>query len=276
MIPSDDAFSAIFQPSIITSHTTMLETDYNIHKSNSTYFSDLDVGRMHHIACMMKLGLHKARDQIVSEKKGQFGVVLGGVTCSFKKELKPYETFEIWTRVLAWDKKWLYTASHIVKKGATKPSRYLVQPWKKTGRGLMLDQAEGEKKNPTIYATSMSKYVFKQGRVTVSPEKILQLAGLIPERPLNHGSTLQTLHQGANDQSTSINGNATVPAESRPILEIGSTVHASLKPVNTVIWDWDTIETERTKGMIIAAHMAALDGLQDDFTGESRPVLGQF
>ena len=62
-------------------------------------------------------------------------MALGGVTCTFKRELKPYRKYEIWTRVLSWDEKWVYVISHIVKPDSANPTAYSDQPWKKNGTG---------------------------------------------------------------------------------------------------------------------------------------------
>lgn len=37
----------LFMPSILDTRPTLLECDFNLHKSNSTYFTDLDIARSH-------------------------------------------------------------------------------------------------------------------------------------------------------------------------------------------------------------------------------------
>jgi hypothetical protein len=144
--------------------------DYNLHKSNSTYFTDLDISRMHLVVCIMRRGLHKvhyktAKPLMGENTKGRFNIVFGGVQCSFRREIRPGQSYEVWTRILAWDNKWLYLVSHIVKKGAVKPRGYTLQPWKK---GAKKSEKKDENvsanghvnKNPAhpaILATSVSK-----------------------------------------------------------------------------------------------------------------------
>ncbi|MCJ1386054.1 hypothetical protein MMC17_009179 [Xylographa soralifera] len=276
--PSTAGSPALFQPIITSSRTSILECDYNIHKSNSTYFSDLDVSRLHHIACLMSLGMGKARKKILSERKGSFNIMLGGVTCTFKKEIKPLESFEIWTRVLSWDQKWLYLVSHIVKSKAVEPKGYTLQPWKKTGerkRRVDLTQATP---HPAIFATSVAKYVFKQGRVTIPPERVLEASDLLPPRPLDV-------------EQPSVSGECSAPGvsadgasqlvnldsiTSQLKLQAKTVLSESLIPQKIDVWDWWSMEQERDHGMSLAKHMAGLDTLHDAFTADDRPALGQY
>ncbi|MCJ1288397.1 hypothetical protein MMC26_007754 [Xylographa opegraphella] len=275
---STTASSALFQPIITSSRTSILECDYNIHKSNSTYFSDLDVSRLHHIACLMSLGMGKARTKFLAEQKGSFNIMLGGVTCSFKKEIKPLEPFEIWTRVLTWDQKWLYLVSHIVKSNAVEPRGYTLQPWKKTVEGKRRVEHAQATPHPAIFATSVAKYVFKQGRVTISPERVLEASALLPPRPIIA-------------EQTSTSGNCSAPGLSgdraSQIIDIGSITSQSGLQAESVlsqslmgpevgVWDGQRMEQERDHGMSIAKHMAGLDALHDVFTADNRPALGQY
>lgn len=155
-----------------------MEMDYNLHKSNSMYFQDLDISRMHAMCCVLRSGLHKTHFQTTPEvqesakKGGRFAIIFGGIQCSFRREIKPYQSYEIWTRILAWDRKWLYLVSHIVKKGAVKPKGYTMQPWKKGAKAKTKEDkdirangnANGSAESmraphPAILATSVSKYV---------------------------------------------------------------------------------------------------------------------
>lgn len=151
------------------SRTPLLETDYNLHKSNSTYFTDLDVARTALVTRLYSPGvglISKELDQEfleASRKEGKKApgskpvmVVLGSVYCTFKREIKPFELYEMQSQVISWDKKWMYILTAFLR------------PAKKAG---------GEK---TLLATALSKYVVKKGRLTVSPERILRTAGFLP------------------------------------------------------------------------------------------------
>ncbi|PNS14487.1 hypothetical protein CAC42_3773 [Sphaceloma murrayae] len=135
----------LFKPLVTTSWNSILDCDYNLHKSNSTYLKDLDVARAHYIGALLRTGIRRmhAGDNeglpnpapsltAHSGRKVPDGyiIALGGVACIFRKEIKPLARFEIWTRLLAWDEKWIYTVSHVVKAGAVRPRGYALQPWK--------------------------------------------------------------------------------------------------------------------------------------------------
>lgn len=104
-----------------------------------------------------------------------FGCALGAVSCNFKRELKPYETYDMWTRVLSWDEKWIYIATHFVRKDAARPLRSSLYPNQEFGR------SEGPHESTEgLVASALSKCVFKQGRKTIAPETMMRISGLLP------------------------------------------------------------------------------------------------
>jgi acyl-CoA thioesterase FadM len=238
----------LFQPIITSSRAPLMEIDYNMHKSNSTYFSDLDISRVHLIACLMKLGLHRGREAIVAEKDGAFGIMLGAVTCSFKREIKPYEAYEIWTQVLAWDQKWLYLQSHIVRPGH-RPKAWTLQPWRKDVAGEK--QRERFKEKPAydgVIASSVAKYVFKQGRKTIAPERMFELSGMLPE---GRGHVWQSA-EGPMPYNAQI-------AMSEPEM-----------------WDAERFEQERLHGLRTAERVDDLAKLNYGHNPGARPALGRY
>ncbi|KAI1756291.1 capsule polysaccharide biosynthesis protein [Xylaria castorea] len=238
----------LFQPVKTETHVTLLEVDYNIHKSNSTYFADLDVSRTHLVGHLLAEGCralgNNATTKLVMDPsdpsrpaKGTFGVVLGAAQCSFKKELKPYQRFEMWSRILSWDRKWMYIVTHFVEKGAAKPGSR-PEDWEKK-----------------IYASAVSKYVFKIGRLTVHPAILIGASNMLPERP---GGWVRD-DNGFEKLPETANGHAT-PADA----------------ADATAWDWRRTEEERSKGLEYAQNFASLDGLLNRFDpGEDGP-LGRF
>ena len=220
----------------------------------------------------------KARKKFNNERNGSFNIMLGGVTCTFKKEIKPFERFEIWTRVLSWDQKWLYIVSHVVKSKVVQPRGYTLQPWKKTGGGKRRAEHVQATPHPAIFATSVAKYVFKQGRVTIAPESVLLASDLLPPRPL-------VAEQPSAGQESSIPGVAGEGASqiinpdtvTSQLESLGQSVFPGyLIPLESEVWDWQRVEHERRYGMTMAKHMAGLDALHDAFTADDRPALGQY
>ncbi|KAI0134006.1 capsule polysaccharide biosynthesis protein [Xylariales sp. AK1849] len=256
--------SSLFHPIISRTHVSLLEVDYNVHKSNSTYFADLDVSRSHLASYLFARGVHvlsnNENTRVVMDPsrpgkpaKGKFGVSLGAVACSFRRELKPYQGYEMWTRVLSWDRKWLYLVTHFVEKGTVKP-----RSWD-AGFGPVREAestpADWEKK---IYATAVSKYVFKIGRLTVHPAVVIGASGLLPERP---DGWVAADGSGMATPAEPVNGNTDADAKEEEV-ESG--------------WDWKRTEAERLKGMEFASHFAALDGLVGQFDGGEDGALGRF
>ena len=134
------------------------------------------------------------------KKTSAFTMALGGVSCSFKRELRPYETYDMWTRILSWDEKWIYMVTHFVKKGANiTPREYTLYPKQKilasgtpsrqgsmaeasnTPRGSVSGPSRAQQPSP-IAASALSKIVFKEGRKTIAPTVMFELSGLLPPR----------------------------------------------------------------------------------------------
>ncbi|EEH07909.1 conserved hypothetical protein [Histoplasma capsulatum G186AR] len=184
----------LFTPVSVMSHTSLMEIDYNLHKSNSTYFSDLDISRTALVTDICTPGLEICRrelDKVLDDttpsngngnansnantgkplkKKypGKIAVFLGSVYCSFKKEIPPYERYEMQSRIAGWDEKWLYVVTYFLR-----PAR-----------------RRGERR--TVLAVGISQYVIKKGRLTLKPAKVLNASGLIPDRPADAGPSPST------------------------------------------------------------------------------------
>ncbi|KAK4233100.1 hypothetical protein C8A03DRAFT_39217 [Achaetomium macrosporum] len=254
---------ALFHYSVTSSRTSLLETDYNIHKSNSTYFADLDVSRSHLVTHLLGPGMHiigdnathkRVRDKEGNLVKGSFGIGLGAVFCSFRKEIAPLQGYEMWSRILSWDRKWMYIVTHFVVKGKVRPTgwdgrrmgptRSRVQ--KADGSGEQVDGADFSK---YVIATAISKYVFKLGRFTVHPALVIEATGLLPERPGEGWTGGET-------------GTGT-PEDLGDLDDEGE-------------WDWKRVEAERRRGLQYAEHLAALDGTNSLFDGGEDGAIGNF
>ncbi|KAI8157251.1 hypothetical protein K4K49_007892 [Colletotrichum sp. SAR 10_70] len=254
---------SLFRPVISQSHAPIMEIDYNVHKSNSTYFSDLDVSRTHLCTYLLRPGFrqltHNATTNLVLDPRsgkparGSLGIMLGAVHCSFRREITAYAPYEMWSRVLAWDRKWLYIVTHFVPKGTARPTEWLDPKFGgarvRRGPGSNTDSKEWEKK---IYATGVSKYVFKLGRLTVHPAVALEASELLPQRPGGW--------QG---------GENVVGDESVDLSEVQ----------NDNTWDWKMVEKRRREGMVYAQQFANMDDLHgwlDGADGGDGSALGVF
>ena len=281
---TDDAYP-LFLPVITSTCSPILECDYNIHKSNSTYFSDLDVSRTHLVSILCAPGLAGYRKRVAAkEESGGLNIALGGVACFFQREIKPYEKYEMWTRVLCWDRKWAYVITHFVEKGAFTPKGYIMQPngqnWWPSWMGSknvksQKTKVEGEPAatdKKRIFAFALSKYVFKSGRKTIPPETVFVNCGQMPPRPADSTPENSSVEDSGLVEHAVINGTAFSQESVTDLLD------SSLKPsqVGATQWTWDMVENERQRGMNIAEQMAGLDKLKDEFTGDSKPALGAY
>ncbi|KAF2472675.1 uncharacterized protein BDR25DRAFT_341579 [Lindgomyces ingoldianus] len=146
--------SRLFAPHTCTSHTPLLEIDYNLHKSNSTYFSDLDISRSRLLLSLFRAGLARLTQD---QPNAPCTIALGGAACNFHKAIPPLGRYRMVSRVLCWDRKWLYVATQFRSAGE--------------------DQREG---GGIVFATALARYVVKAGgRVTVPPEKLLDASELL-------------------------------------------------------------------------------------------------
>ncbi|KAI9162780.1 putative thioesterase atnL [Paramyrothecium foliicola] len=249
----------LFHPVISESHTPIGELDYRLHKSNSTYLADVDIARSHLASHLLARSGHLAYNNAKThfivdpsdpsrQARGSFNIGLGGIFCSWKREIKPYEKYEMWTRIVAWDRKWLYIITHFVKKGAIKP-----RSWDapenfgptRTSPGVPQDW---EKK---VFATAISLYIFKIGRLTIPPATMLEGSGLLPERP---GGWLSNTDSNGSDS--------------------GENHISGVKPERGS-WQW--IEEQRKKGMEYAQHLAAMNtSVHGEFDCGEDGALGRF
>ncbi|KAJ5717116.1 hypothetical protein N7488_002762 [Penicillium malachiteum] len=265
----------VFVPCTVKSRTPLLETDYNLHKSNSTYFTDLDVSRTALVTRLYSPGVglvSKELDQeflLANQKEGKkpprklpVMVVLGSVYCSFKREIKPYELYEMQSRVISWDKKWMYILTTFLR------------PAKRAG---------GEK---TLLATAISKYVVKKGRLTVAPERLLRTGGFLPARPVEiqvpsaldssvENSAIGTPASGEGITATGVDGSLVRQAlkisedqmPDQDTLEREKKVNSdSWSPEE---WPWERIEEERLRGLAVVEPYINLDAkLEHEATGK--------
>lgn len=139
----------------IKSYVSPLEVDMYMHKSNSTYLIDLDIARTKMVCQVFQKLFFNCYFNVHGDFKAQSianfpYIPAANVQCAFIRELKPFQKFEIHSRVLAWDKKWLFVLSKFTSNN---------------GR--------------TLHTIAITKYVFKKKqRITIVPEEYIKECGL--------------------------------------------------------------------------------------------------
>lgn len=151
----------LFKYLITSTRTAPLECDYNGHKSNSTYFSDLDVNRTQLLARLFRAVL-SASHYDRTKRSHHLNIALGSTCVIFRREIGPLQKCDTWSRVLGWDGKWVYIVSYFV---CPRPQNAVSDPIPK---------------QEDILASGIARYVFKDGRRTVAPQDALMDCGLLP------------------------------------------------------------------------------------------------
>ncbi len=284
----------LFQPIITSSKAPLMEMDMYLHKSNSSYFSDVDVARTHLLCTLFSKGIEKVRGGtcgMVNGKVSSFAVALGGVSCSFRRELKPYEEYDMWTRILSWDEKWLYVVTHFVKKGAkVTPREFTLYPKQNSKNnspnstprgsvGSLSDTPRGSisgesssKGHSAVAASALSKLVFKNGRVTIAPQVMLEASGLLPMKPTEtlseHREHLAEIQIEANIDDVTPK-KATQTLEEMDSCDDDSTYGGSRRSSGTNFylqqWTCEAIEAERKRGLKFASLLGAQTVLENEF-----------
>lgn len=136
-----------FQIDSYKTYNSPFECDFYMHKSNSTYFEELDIVRTQ----LMTSIFQKFFIEFPTESKTWPFIPVANIFCNFKKEIKPFEKYRVDSRILAWDSKWLFIISKFVTE---------------------------KKGEDVICSTAITKYVLKDGRKTIKPEEALKFVGL--------------------------------------------------------------------------------------------------
>ncbi|KAM4065467.1 hypothetical protein HRG_004227 [Hirsutella rhossiliensis] len=150
-------YRSLFRPEVSRSRNCLFEVDLMVHKTNSTYFSDLDESRIRLLARIFP--------DCFSFSGGNLSVLMGGTSCIFFKAIAPFQSYEVHSQILRWDDKWLYIASWFLMPGGsrrlTRVDREHYEAVDTTGRSM-------------VFAEAITKYCFKSGRLTVAPEEVLR------------------------------------------------------------------------------------------------------
>lgn len=213
--------------------------------------------------------------------KGTFSIALGAVSCSFRREIKPYEKFEMWTRILSWDRKWLYIVTHLIRECSIRPRVYALYPHQRTERKPL--RKSGRTKE-AIVASAVGKCVFKNRRLTIPPQTLLRDSGLLPPQPAHYGYSQIKTSATPLERSTASELLDSPFKAVEKLDDICSEIRKSLNPKHeetsrengnpAMECTWEHIEKERRRGMEIANHLTSLDAVDGEFK-EDTEVLGR-
>jgi acyl-CoA thioesterase FadM len=94
----------LFDASALRSRVWPTDLDLNVHMNNARYLSMMDLGRTDLI---IRTGLHRLM------LKHKWQAVIGGATVRYRRPLAPFQRFQLTSRLLYWDDRWLYLEQRI-------------------------------------------------------------------------------------------------------------------------------------------------------------------
>ena len=98
----------LFDPVTIRFRALPSDCDANLHVNNARYLQLMDLGRF---ALVARLGLGRAM------MKRKWGAVVGAVEMEFLKEIPLLASFDLTTRIVGWDEKWVYMEQRFERGG---------------------------------------------------------------------------------------------------------------------------------------------------------------
>ena len=143
---------SILETSVLKSRVLPNDLDFNMHMNNGRYLTIMDLGRFD---LVLRAGLL----QIMLKQKSV--PILGAATVRYRLPLDPFQSYELHTRIVAWDSKWAYMEQ-----------RFII--------------ADNGPKHGAIAAIALVKGSFydQKNRKTVPTKDVLELAGLSVESPI--------------------------------------------------------------------------------------------
>ena len=126
------------------------DLDFNLHMNNSRYMAIMDVGR---IDLLIRSHLFQETRKIKAMP------VLSTAAMRYRISLQPFQRYELETRLVCWDEKWLYIEH-----------RFIISDGPKAG---------------AVAAIGLVKGVFYigQGKGTVPTQQLLEMTGMHQESP---------------------------------------------------------------------------------------------
>ncbi len=119
----------LFDPSVRRFRVRLTDLDTNRHMNNGRYLSICDLGRMDLI---IRTGMWRT-----FLKRG-WVPVLAGASVRFRRELGPFEPYDLETRVVGWDARWIYLRQRAIKRdGRLSLQAYVKTAFLEKGRGLV-------------------------------------------------------------------------------------------------------------------------------------------
>ena len=161
----------------------------------------------------------------------------------------------------------------------------MLQPWKRSKRRPEEVKKEDEDLRKHIFATSVARYCFKKGRLTINPEIVLERSRLLPSRPDGVGlppraEASSNATPASEAIATPASNGANLTSPEAVATEVSSKLgdyaeHLGRQELAVDdTWTWDDMERERLRGLNTAVHFDKLSAVHNELrAGE---VLGEY
>ncbi len=116
--------------SILKLRVLPTDLDLNFHMNNGRYLTIMDIGRTD---MTMKMNLHK----LIIKKK--LGVVTAGINILFFKELAPFSSYQLHSKILCWDENWVYVQQDFMKNSKVHARSIAKMTFTKSGKKIRTD-----------------------------------------------------------------------------------------------------------------------------------------
>lgn len=142
-------------------YTSLMEMDFNFHKSNSTYFSDFDLARAELLSVLFRKFYLEFTDPEIKLGRGEWVyTALGSVNMVFRREIGIYTKYNVKCRILGWNDKWIFVIGQFERNGK-------------------------------VHAFGIAKYVFKVRRKTIAPADVIAFEGLLTDEAVRRNNEVQ-------------------------------------------------------------------------------------
>ncbi|KAL1529889.1 hypothetical protein AB1Y20_000818 [Prymnesium parvum] len=135
-----DKMISIARPHVAQRRAGLFDLDLYGHMNNAAFLTHFELARWELAA------QNAALDWSVRERAA---FILGGVALRYRKEIKPFQRFEVHTQFVAFDERWIYVSQSMQPHGG------------------------GE-----VMAQSFCRAVVKKGRKTLVPQEVLESQGV--------------------------------------------------------------------------------------------------
>ncbi len=98
----------VLDDSCVHFHVLPTDCDVNLHMNNGRYLSFMDLGRVHLI---VQIGLLRAIF------RNRWRPVLAAAEINFIRQIAPFQAFDLLTRVVTWDDKYVYMEQRFESRG---------------------------------------------------------------------------------------------------------------------------------------------------------------